>query len=164
MAARVVAGASGKLRAAPDDVWALLTDWAGVMRWWPANNSETLVDDGYVLTEVKLDGGEAEIPRTRVISSKAGTSVTETLLHQDDDLRRIYYDLCDDGIPGIRNYRATTTLDAESDGWSRLTFHSTFDVLPDTDADLKRSQIESVYKDAILYGFSVCLKAELAID
>ena len=99
-----------------DQVWELLTDWAGLLRWWvkPEDGGRPGPD----LASVDLVGGPQDVPRTRVVRHVTGSTVDETLLLQNDETRRIYYDMVYRPNPGgavlrseFENYLATTVLD-----------------------------------------------------
>jgi len=86
--------------------------------------------------------------------------VDETLLVQDDETRRIYYNMVPRPNPGgamlrseFRNYLATTMVDSLPDGSTLMTFKSEFDLIEGADMDLMRSVIERTDTDAILQGF-----------
>lgn len=148
----------GVVNASPDDVWELLTDWAGFERWWvaPADGGRP----GPEIARVELVDPANQIPRTRVIHHVTGSAVDETLLLQDDETRRIYYNMIFRPNPGgavlrseFRNYLATTMVDALPDGQTLMTFKSEFDLVEGADMMLMQSIIERTYTDAILLGF-----------
>ena len=148
----------GVVNASPEDVWKLLTDWAGFEKWWvkPADGGRPGPD----LARVELVDPADQIPRTRVIHHVTGSAVDETLLVQDDETRRIYYNMIFRPNPGgavlrseYRNYLATTLVDGLPDGSTLMTFKSEFDLVEGSDMDLMRSIIERTYTDAILNGF-----------
>jgi Polyketide cyclase / dehydrase and lipid transport len=152
------AEARGVVSASPEDVWELLTDWAGFERWWikPSEGGRP----GPELARVELVDPPDRIPRTRVIHHVTGSAVDETLLLQDNDARRIYYNMIFRPNPGgavlrseFRNYLATTMVDGLPDGTTLMTFKSEFDLVEGADMDLMRSIIERTYTDAILQGF-----------
>ena len=97
------------------------------------------------ILDVSLVGRPDELPRTRRIVTEGDVVSEETLLKQDDKARRIYYDMVDDGIPGIRNYLATTTVDAFGAGGCRMNFSSTFDIPADADEEQLQAIILFVY-------------------
>lgn len=148
----------GIVAAPPEDVWELLTDWGGFNRWWiqPEDGGRP----GPRIASVDLVGAPDELPRTRVIRHETGSVVDETLLIQNDDTKRIYYDMRPRRNPGgavlraeFENYLATTTVDALPEGQTLMTFRSEFDLVEDANMDLMRSLIERTYTDAILQGF-----------
>jgi hypothetical protein len=148
----------GVVDASPEDVWELLTDWGGFERWWV--KPEEGGRPGPDIASVELVGAPNEVPRTRVVRHVTGSAVDETLLMQDDETRRIYYNMVFRPNPGgaelrreFKNYLATTMVDALPDGQTLMTFKSEFDLIEGADMDLQRSIIERTYTDAILQGF-----------
>lgn len=141
-----------------DDVWELLTDWAGFNRWWvkPEDGGRPGPD----VASVELVGAPDAVPRTRVVRHVTGSAVDETLLMQNDETKRIYYNMVFRPNPGgavlrseFENYHATTTLDTLPTGETLMTFKSEFDLVEDADLTLMTSIIERTYSDAILLGF-----------
>jgi hypothetical protein len=148
----------GVVDASPEDVWALLTDWGGFLRWWvkPEDGGRPGPD----IATVELIEAPTAVPRTRVVRHVTGSAVDETLLVQDDATRRIYYNMKFRPNPGgavlrseFENYLATTTVDPLPTGQSLMTFKSEFDLVETANMDLMRSIIERTYTDAILQGF-----------
>lgn len=141
-----------------DRVWELLTDWAGLLRWWvkPEDGGRPGPD----LASVDLVGGVRDVPRTRVVRHVTGSAVDETLLVQNDETRRIYYNMVYRQNPGgavlrseFENYLATTMLDTLPDGKTLMTFKAEFDVVEPADLDLMRSIIERTWTDGVLQGY-----------
>jgi len=142
----------GTLNAPARAAWELLTDWAGLLRWLPEGVSNVV--------RVELEGGLKEVPRTRVLWNSDGTCVRETLLHQDDGARRIYYMVQREGIPGVRNYLATTTIDELGAEECQIELSSSFDVIdPAVDEQYHRRILESIYEDCILKGLATYLRS-----
>ncbi|MBB4639724.1 SRPBCC family protein [Rhizorhapis suberifaciens] len=148
----------GIVEATPDEVWELLTDWAGFDRWWVKSSEGGR--PGPEIASIELVGEPHEVPRTRVVRHVTGSAVDETLLLQDDETKRIYYNMIFRPNPGgavlrseFKNYLATTMVDQLPDGHTLMTFKSEFDLIPGADMDLMRSIIERTYSDAILKGF-----------
>jgi hypothetical protein len=135
-----------EIPASAGDAWDLLTDWAGILRWWQKPGPVEIVD-------VALVGTPDGLPRARRITAAGAPVALETLLKADPAARRIYYDLADGGIPFIRNYLATTTIDAAGDDACIMEFASTFDVAGSDDAAFARAIILAVY-GAIAEGFT----------
>lgn len=152
---RVAPSTSGEVDAPADEVWELLTDFGGVLRWWPQDEGSPVG-----IERVTLTGDHGTVPRTRDVVI-AGGSVVETLLLEDDRAMRIYYTLEDEGMAAIFgmpststfNYLATTTVDRLPGDRSRMSFSSTFDIPGDADPVVCRERIEATY-NAILEGFS----------
>lgn len=148
----------GVVAAPAEEVWELLTDWAGFERWWikAADGGRP----GPEIASVELIDGPADIPRTRVVRHVTGSTVDETLLLQNDDTRRIYYNMVFRPNPGgavlrseFSNYLATTMVDSLPNGETLMTFKGEFDVDASADLNLMISLIERTYTDAILNGF-----------
>lgn len=148
----------GIVNAPLDDVWELLTDWAGFQRWWVT--PEEGGRPGPNIASVELEGGPTDVPRTRVVRHVTGSAVDETLLLQDNETKRIVYNMIHRPNPNgavlrseFRNYLATTMLDPLPTGETLMTFKSEFDVVDEADLNLMISLIERTYSDAILNGF-----------
>lgn len=148
----------GVVDAPIDEVWELLTDWAGFERWWvkPEDGGRPGPD----VASVELLGDPTQVPRTRVVRHVTGSAVDETLLMQNDETKRIYYNMVFRPNPGgavlrseFENYHATTTLDPLPGGETLMTFKSDFDLVDSADMTLMRSIIERTYSDAIVQGF-----------
>jgi hypothetical protein len=148
----------GVVDATADEVWELLTDWAGFERWWvkPEDGGRPGPD----IASVELVDGPNDIPRTRLVRHVTGSAVNETLLLQSDATKRIYYNMVFIPNPGgavlrseFSNYLATTTVDALPTGQTLMTFKSEFDLIETADLNLMTSIIERTYTDAILQGF-----------
>lgn len=148
----------GVVDAPIDEVWELLTDWAGFDRWWvkPEDGGRPGPD----IASVELVEEPTAVPRTRIVRHVTGSAVTETLLMQDDATKRIYYDMVYRPNPNgavlrseFRNYLATTMLDSLPTGQTLMTFKSEFDLIEEADLDLQRSIIERTYSDAVLNGY-----------
>lgn len=148
----------GIVDASPEDVWELLTNWGGFDLWWiqPEDGGRP----GPRIARVELIGNPTDVPRTRVIYHETGSAVDETLLVQNDETRRIYYNMVprrNTGGPTLRtefeNYLATTMVDELPDGRTLMTFRSEFDLLDGANLELMRCIIEGTYTDAILQGY-----------
>ena len=145
----------GIVDAAADEVWELLTDWAGFERWWV--KPEEGGRPGPEIASVELIHKPSDIPRTRVVRHVTGSAVDETLLMQSNETKRIYYNMVFRPNPGgavlrseFLNYLATTTVDTLPTGQTLMTFKSEFDLIESADLDLMISVIERTYTDAIL--------------
>ena len=69
-------------------VWALLTDWAGMLRWSLSAKRRSALG---LLVGCELIGEANKIPRTRRMILSSGTAVEEELFYQNDETNRIYY-------------------------------------------------------------------------
>lgn len=139
---------SARIPAHADDMWSLITDWAGMLRWWP--RAEDGGPRGPRLVACELIGAEDEVPRTRRMSLENGIVTEEQLFYQNDEARRIYYSKLPDR--DITGYVATTYVD-EIDGSTCLVhITSQFDVRSSADSSAARARFESVYA-AMFRGF-----------
>jgi hypothetical protein len=151
---RVQAKREGVLDVPAQKAWALLVDWDGTLKWW----DNSVPGDAMHIVSVHLEGERDAVPRTKVITRsnavQSGLPLEnrETLLLQDDETMRLYYDADDNVVAGVRNYVTTAYVDALSESRCRMTFASTFDVTEDQDPNRVRSVIESVY-EGIFSGF-----------
>jgi hypothetical protein len=156
---RVKSFKTGLVKAPIDDVWDLLMDFAGTLRWWPTPAEGGR--PGPNITRVDLIGDPNSVPRTRRINLETGAIVDETLLYEDRATRRLYYDMepqldaQGNAFRGaIRGYLCVTTLEAQAPGSTRMTFEATFDVMAPADPDEQRLAIEGIHEKAILNGFN----------
>ena len=141
--ARASATFSGQVPAPAPDVFDLLTDWGGVTKWAPPEVAA-------MIGRIDLEGDPAALPLTRIVHTPQGHVIRETLLMKDADAGRIYYSLGDGGMPGLRNYVATATMDPTGDGGCTMTFSSTFDVDdPGMGASGGQQMMEAMYRGLI---------------
>jgi len=151
---RVQARREGEIDVSADRAWALLMDWDGTLKWW----DNSVPGDAMHIVSVHLEGARDAVPRTKVITRsnavQSGLPLEnrETLLLQDNEVMRCYYDADDGVVAGVRNYITTSYIDALSPYRCLITFASTFDVTEDRDPSEVRAVIESVY-DGIFAGF-----------
>jgi uncharacterized protein YndB with AHSA1/START domain len=143
---RMTAAKEGEIDAPAGEVWELLTDFAGILRWWPQDDSSPIG-----IERVTLIGKHGNVPRSREILVAGGTA-TEELYLEDEKALRIYYDMKDGGIPNVFNYLATTTIDRLPENRSLMSFSSHYDIPADADVVFYRQRVEAVY-DSIMDGF-----------
>ncbi|HWN35994.1 MAG TPA: SRPBCC family protein [Pseudonocardia sp.] len=147
-AVRVALHRSATVSASADELWDLITDWAGMSRW------RLTADDGGVrgptLASCELVGAPHELPRTRRMLFDNGGVVEERLFHQDDGVRRIYYTKSDSS--GSTGYLATTYVDAIDVNTCAVHIASWFDVRAGADPLTAAAWYEGVY-DAMFRGF-----------
>ena len=86
---RAEAHKSAEVPASAAEVWDLLTDWAGMLRWWLKAEQGGL--SGPTLVKCDLIGQPAAVPRTRRMTLDNGIVVKEQIFQQDDEARRLYY-------------------------------------------------------------------------
>ena len=142
---RIELRSSEEIPASAPEVWALLTDWAGIMRWSLSARSGGPLG---TLVKCELIGTPGEVPRTRRMTLSSGVAVEEELFHQDDGTRRIYYRK-DDAF-GTKGYLACSYVDAIDDCRSRLHIMSWFDF--EGEAAAGTARFEAIYQ-GIFAGF-----------
>jgi hypothetical protein len=86
---RVELHKSADIPAPAGEVWSLLTDWAGMLRW--RLNAEQGGVPGPALVKCELVGEHGAVPRARRMILNNGAVVEEQIFYQNDDTRRIYY-------------------------------------------------------------------------
>lgn len=86
---RVTVDRWAEVPAPAEQVWDLICDWAGMLRWWlPADQGGP---PGPALIGCELIGEPASIPRTRRMTLSSGTVAEETI----DGYRRHFTRLAD---------------------------------------------------------------------
>lgn len=105
-------------------VWELICDWAGMLRWWLPPESGGL--QGPALVSCELGGTPGSVPRTRRMTLSNGSVTEETIIYQNDKSRRIYYTKSDD--QAVSGYLATTYVDDLCGTRCMLDVSSAFDV------------------------------------
>jgi len=138
---RVELHKSAHIPAPPDQVWDLITDWAGMLRWWLTAGDGGL--QGPALVRCELVGNHGDIPRTRRMFLDNGTVTEEQLFYQNDETRRIHYSKAAD--QDITGYLASTYVDATEDHTAIVHISSRFDVRSTANPAVHRARYESVY-------------------
>ena len=95
----------------PDEVWAVVSDPAGIPQWFPG------------VAETTLDGS------VRHVVTTTGVEVDEHIVTSDDDLRRFQYRIPPGGVVPYEHHIAT--IDVIEDGDGALVIYSS-DVAPDS--------------------------------
>jgi hypothetical protein len=146
---RVELHKSADIPASANEVWRLLTDWAGMFRW--RLTAEQGGAPGPALVACELIGERGAVPRARRMTLGNGAIVEEQLFYQNDETRRIYYDK--NATAEISGYIASAYVD-EIDG-EHCTLHlsSSFDVSPEADLAATIARFEAIYEKAIFNGF-----------
>lgn len=142
---RVELHKSEEIPASAHEVWALLTDWAGMLRWSLSARRRGPLG---LLLRCELIGESNKIPRTRRMTLESGAAVEEELFYQNDGTRRIYYRKTD--TFGTRGYIACNYVDEVDDRRSRLHILSWFDA--DEDVSAAAARYEAIY-GGIFDGF-----------
>ncbi len=135
------------VNAPASDVWGVITDWAGTDKLRRPD-----VDPGPLkVKSVDLIGDPNGTPRTRVFQFEGDFGeVRETLFHQCDEMRHLYYNIEGTGPLGIRNYLATTDVDELSSGVSQITITARFDVPENVDIVKAKTVINAAHMGVIL--------------
>ncbi len=159
---RLSAYASREVDASADEIWSILRDWGGVMKW-VATGPEAPIE----LTGCDLREGDTidVLPCTRIcyfVPESGFPPFPETLIHADPEARRIYYNVEGVVSGGMRNYIATTTVDEVGSDRARITCQSTFDLPPDADPAPVIGFLEGVYNKSVIDGMERVAKAERA--
>lgn len=146
---RVALHSSAEIAAPADQVWELVSDWAGMLRWWlPAEQGGL---QGVQLIDCKLIGMPDAVPRTRRMVLSGGATVDETIVYQNDQQRRIHYLKADDQL--ISGYAATTYVDELEQGGCVVYISSGFDVRTPAERESGAARFEAVYA-AMFKGYS----------
>ena len=72
-----------EIPASASEVWSLLTDWAGMLRWWLTVGQGGL--PGPTLVKCDLVGEHGAVPRTRRMTLDTGAVVEEQIFYQNDE-------------------------------------------------------------------------------
>ena len=135
----------GIIQAPAAAVWEWLTDWAGTRRTRRPSDLGELT-----LAKIDLIGEHGQIPRAREIQFGAFGTVRETLLYQNDDAMHLYYNIEGTGPCGVKNYLATTEVDAVSPISSQVTITARFDLDAGVDVVKAKSIIDLAHNNAVI--------------
>ena len=124
-----------------DVAWRHLTDWGRSKAKPPASDSKSAIG----ITAITLEGGENDLPRTRVLHFADRPELRETLLSQDDEARLLIYNIEGIGPHGLRNYLATTEIDALAGNQFLINITARFDVPPDGDVLAAKTFIDTAH-------------------
>lgn len=130
-----------EIPASAGQVWELICDWAGMLRWWLPVGDGGL--QGLALVSCELAGVPGSVPRTRRMVLSDGTVAEETIVYQNDETRRIHYTKADD--QAVTGYLATTYVDDLGDARCAVHISSTFDVATPADRATAAARFEAVY-------------------
>jgi hypothetical protein len=148
---RVELHRSDEIPASADEVWALLTDWAGMMRWSLSAKRGGALG---TLLSCELIGEADKVPRKRRMILSSGAAIEEELFYQNDETKRIYYRKTD--AFGTRGYLASSYVDELADRRSRLHILSWFDA--EQEAPVAAARYEAIY-GGIFEGFKAYFAA-----
>ena len=133
--------ASAMIAAPAGQLWELISDWAGMLRWWPTAGPQTR--PGAVLAGCELIGSPGAVPRTRRMTLGDGTVAEETVVYQNDQMRRLSYTKKDDRA--ITGYVASTYVEDLSGQGSAVHLSSMFDVTDPANEAAAAARFEAVY-------------------
>jgi hypothetical protein len=142
---RVELHKSAEIPASADQVWELLTDWAGMMRWSLSAKRGGALG---TLVRCELIGEVDKIPRTRRMILSSGATVEEELFYQNNETKRIYYRKTD--TFGTRGYLASSYVDEDDGRSSRLHILSWFEA--EVEASVAAARYDVIY-GGIFEGF-----------
>lgn len=132
---------SANIPAPPDEVWDLICDWAGMLRWWLTAEEGGL--QGPALVTCELIGEHDSVPRTRRMTLGNGIVVDEQIFYQNDETQRIYYRKSDD--QSLTGYIASTYVDEIEGGDCASHISCMFDVRDPADRAPAAARFEAVY-------------------
>ena len=134
---------TAEIPASAQEVYDLVADWGGLLRWFPK-------EFPVPVTRVELEGSE-DLPLTRILHTADGGAIRETLLRRDPQMRRLYFLLPNENLPGIANYMVTVTVDEVGPQRAFVTYAAIFDVVDTALGEQgSRELIQGVY--ALLLG------------
>lgn len=139
-----------EIRAPAAEVWSLLIDWAGMLRWRLSPEQGGL--PGPPMIRCELVGEHNAVPRTRRMIFNNGKVIEEQIFYQSDEHRRIYY--TKDEPPGsdLSGYVASAYVDEIDAHTCALHITSWFDARTGDAAEAAATFFGSVYR-AIFKGF-----------
>jgi uncharacterized protein YndB with AHSA1/START domain len=138
---RVTLHKSADIPAPPDEVWNLICDWAGMLRWWLT--AEAGGAPGPALIRCELIGKRGSVPRTRRMTLGNGTVVDEQIFYQNDETKRIHYRKSDDR--SVTGYVASTYVDETEGGYCTVHISSMFDARDPAGRAPAAARFEAVY-------------------
>ena len=147
----------GLVPASAAQAWEWLTDWAGTRRARLAAAAGAQGAGGALaFSGIRLEGGENEVPRTRVIDFPQLGEVRETVRGQCDETMHLYYTIDGDGPLGVRNYLATTDIDPVSDASCLVTITARFDLAEGADVVKAKGLIDNAHNNVVIGGMRRC--------
>ena len=145
---RIAIHESVDLSASADDVWELIRDWAGMMRWWLSAEEGGL--EGPSLVACTLVGELDGVPRKRRMQLGNGAIVEEEVFYQNNEMRRIHYIKAD--AHDIKGYVASTYVDERDSTTCTVHVSSTFDAVPPLSSESAIDRFRAVYR-AMFNGY-----------
>lgn len=127
--------------------WDIVTDWHNTHRMRTPDSAKSPL----AVDRVELEGDEGSVPRTRVFYFKGeGMGVVrETIFLQDDEAMHLYYNIEGVGPAGLRNYLATTEIDAIGDDHCQITVTARFDLPVENDINTAKGIINAAHNGVI---------------
>jgi uncharacterized protein YndB with AHSA1/START domain len=139
--ARVEIHESVEISASADEVWELISDCAGMLRWWLS------ADDGGrqgpTLIACTLVGEPEGVPRKRRMQLDNGAIVEEEIFYQNNETRRIHYTKADD--QDIKSYVASTYVDERGPTTWTVHVSSSFDAVSPLNPASAAARFKAVY-------------------
>lgn len=153
---RATAFSTGEVPVSADAFWKVLRQWDAVMQWVPGLHE----DPPAPVSGCELRPGHSVdvLPCTRIVHLESDGSyppyLEETLLYVDEEAKFVYYNVEGVGVAGMRNYLATTTIDALGPDSCRVTCSSRFDVPEGGPVDMIRDFLQAVYTRSVIKGMT----------
>lgn len=147
---RVELHKSAQIAASASEVWDLLSDWAGMQRWWLTAEQGGLA--GPTLVACGLVGEHGAVPRTRRMMLDNGAIVEEQIFYQNDETRRLYYKKSESAGSDVSGYVASAYVDEIDGDHCLMHVSSWFDLRSPADVPAAAARFEAIYQ-AIFDGF-----------
>ena len=147
---RIALHESAELRAPAEEVWSLLTDWGGMLRWRLPPDLGGL--RGPRLITCELLGRPDAVPRTRRMRFDDGRTVDEQIIYQNDQHRRFHYTKSEPPGSELSGYVASAYVDAIDSCTCALHIASWFDAATEEASASAAARFATVYR-AIFAGF-----------
>jgi len=139
-----------EIRAPAAEVWSLLTDWAGMLRWHLPPEQGGL--PGPPMIRCELVGEQDAVPRTRRMIFNNGMVIEEQIFYQSDEHRRIYYTKDQPPNSELSGYVASAYVDEIDSNTCALHITSWFDASTGDAAEAAAAFFGKVYR-SIFGGF-----------
>jgi len=156
---RVELHKSAEIPASADEVWKVVSDWAGMLRWWLTCEQGGLF--GPALVKCDLIGEDDAVSLTRRMTLENCAVIDELLFYQNDETRRIYYIRSEPTGSEVTGYVATTYVDVNDGDDCTLHVSSRFDVGPGADLPAVIARFEAIY-EAIFSGYKKYFSSAVA--